>query len=278
MKVAIGQFSATPDKDVNFETIVRMSEQAAGTGAGLVVFPEYAMYKQAVRDAAFLDACEPLDGPFATALRKLAARLGVNLIVGLCETIPGERRGYNTVLAIDATGADIGLYRKIHLYDAFGGKESTWIRPGETNQPLVMRIGELTCGLMICYDIRFPELTRQIVDEGADVIVCPTAWTPGARKEDHWLTLVRARAIENTAYMIGAGQAPPMCTGGSLIVDPMGVVVAEAGENETVIIADVSPERVRSVRAKNPSLEHRRYRIMPLAQDEWLKSAAAAAE
>jgi predicted amidohydrolase len=273
MKVAIGQFSATPDKDANFKTIVSMAEEAASLGAELVVFPEYAMFKQVLRDAAFLDACEPLDGPFPSGMRNLAARLGINLIVGLCETIPGERRGFNTVLVISAKGEDLGLYRKIHLYDAFGGKESTWIRPGGTDQPLVMRIGELTCGMMICYDIRFPELTRRLVDEGADVIVCPTAWTPGVRKEDHWLTLVRARAIENTAYMIGAGQAPPMCTGGSLIVDPMGIIVAEAGENQTVIIAEVSPERVRSVRTKNPSLEHRRYRVVPLGEDEWLKPA-----
>jgi predicted amidohydrolase len=257
MKIAIGQFAATTQTNENLQTVVKMTEDAAAQGAEFVLFPEYAMFKQPVRDAQFLDACEPLDGPFASGLRALAKRLGVYLLCGLNEKIEG--------------GADIGIYRKVHLYDAFGGRESDWIRPGGTDQATVFRIGELNCGVLTCYDIRFPEITRQLVDNGAEVILLPTAWTAGTRKEDHWMTLVRARAIENTAYVIGADQAPPGGTSGSVVIDPMGVVVAELGEGPGILLADVKPERVRAVRERNPSLQHRRYKVVPLAKDEWIK-------
>jgi predicted amidohydrolase len=225
MKIAIGQFSATTETKQNLETVVKMTEDAAGQGAEFVLFPEYAMFKQPVRDAAFLKACESLDGAFANGLRDLAKRLGVYLLCGLNEKIEGEKVAYNTILIVGKDG----------------------------------------------YDIRIPEITRQLVDNGAEVILLPTAWTAGTRKEDHWMTLVRARAIENTAYVIGADQAPPNGTGGSVVIDPMGVVVAELGEGPGVLLADVKPERVRAVRERNPSLQHRRYKVVPLAKDEWIK-------
>ncbi len=175
------------------------------------------------------------------------------------ERIPGEPRAYNTLLLVDRHGSDIGAYRKIHLYDAFGGTESTWIRPGVLDQQLVFEIEGLRFGTMTCYDLRFPEMARVLADAGADVLLIPSAWTPGPRKEDHWTTMVRARAIENVAYVVAPGMAPPLATGGSLIVDPMGIVLAEAGEVPTLLAAECSAERLAEVRRRNPALEHRRF-------------------
>ena len=258
MLVAVGQTAGSPDKAANLGAIAELTTRASAGGAGLIVFPEYAMFKQPVRDDRFLDEAEGLDGPFADGVRRLAREHGIAMVVGMQEAIPGERRAYNTLLLVDRTGNDIGVYRKLHLYDAFGGTESTWIRPGDLDQQLVFEIGGMRMGTMTCYDLRFPEMARALVDAGAEAILIPSAWTPGPRKEDHWSTLVRARAIENVCYVIAPGMAPPQCTGGSLIVDPMGVVLAEVGEGVGIGIAECTSERVAAVRATNPALEHRR--------------------
>lgn len=261
MRVALGQFGPVPDKAANLATIGGMVAEARARDADLVVFPEYAMFKEAARTREFVDQAEPLDGPFAQALRSLARQHSLNLVAGLNERIPGGERAFNTLLLIGPDGADIGTYRKIHLYDAFGGRESDWLRPGDLDQQLVFDIGGLRVGVMTCYDVRFPEMARLLVDGGAQVILLPAAWTPGPRKEDHWSTLVRARAIENTVYVLAAGGAPPVSAGGSLIVDPMGVIVGELGEESGLLVGDVSPGRIMAVRSLNPALEHRRFTI-----------------
>jgi len=263
MRVAAGQVSGGTDKAANLATIRSMTTEAAGLGVELVVFPEQVMFKQAVRDRDFLDAAEDLDGPFASAVRTLAREQHIALVVGMVERIPDAEQTYNTLLVVGPDGEDLGVYRKIHLYDAFGGLESDMTRPGRLDQSLVVEIGDLQFGLMTCYDIRFPEMARVLVDQGAEAILLPTAWTPGPRKEDHWATLVRARAIENTAFVVGADIAPPICPGGSLIVDPMGVILAELGEQVGLAVADLSRERLEAVRKHNPSLEHRRFNVVP---------------
>ena len=259
MHIAIGQTAGTPDKAANLATIEEMTKRAAGAGAGLIAFAEYAMFKQPIRDDLFLQEAEHLDGPFATRVREIARENGIAVVVGMQEAIDGEPRAFNTLLVVDGGGNDIGAYRKIHLYDAFGGTESRWIRPGDLDQQLVYEIGGLRFGTMTCYDLRFPEMARHLTDAGAEVLLIPSAWTPGPRKEDHWSTMVRARAIENVAYVVAPGMAPPLATGGSLIVDPMGIVLAEAGETPAVLLAECTLERLGDVRRRNPALEHRRF-------------------
>jgi len=258
MRVAVGQTPGTPDKEANLATIAEMVARAAAGGAELIAFPEYAMFKQVVRDDRFSEEAEALDGPFCEGIRRLARDNRIAIVVGIQEASSGDHRPYNTLLLVDGSGTDVGAYRKLHLYDAFGGTESTWVRPGDLAQQLVFEIGGMRMGTMTCYDLRFPEMARALVDNGAEAILIPSAWTPGPRKEDHWSTLVRARAIENVSYVIAPGMAPPLCTGGSLIVDPMGVVLAEVGEEVGIGIAECTPERVAAVRANNPALEHRR--------------------
>jgi len=266
VRVAAGQVSGGADKAANLAAIQSMTTDAAGLGVELVVFPEQAMFKQAVRDREFLAAAEDLDGPFATAVRTLAGEQHIAVVVGMVERIPNADHAYNTLLVVGADGEDLAIYRKIHLYDAFGGSESDMTRPGPLDQSFVVAIGDLKFGLMTCYDIRFPEMARVLVDQGAEAILLPTAWTPGPRKEDHWVTLVRARAIENTVFFVGADIAPPICPGGSLIVDPMGVVLAELGEQVGMAVADLSRERLEEVRKRNPSLDHRRFNVVPDAR------------
>ena len=259
MRVAIGQTEGSPSKDDNLSVIADMVRRAAEGGAGLIAFPEYAMFKQPVRDTLFLEEAESIDGPFANAIRAVARVNSIAVVIGIQEAIPGERRAYNTLLLVDDAGNDVGAYRKIHLYDAFGGSESTWIRPGDLTQDLVFDVGEFRVGTMTCYDLRFPEMARHLVNAGAELLLIPSAWTPGPRKEDHWVTMVRARAIENVAYVVAPGMATPLATGGSLIVDPMGVVLAEGGEHPQLLFADCTRERLEVVRRKNPALEHRRF-------------------
>ena len=209
-------------------------------------------------------AAEPLDGPFVNALVQAATELGVTAIAGMFEKVPGEQRVHNTVVAVDARGLR-GSYRKLHLYDALGHKESDAFAPGriDGDELFVLSLGELVVGVVTCYDLRFPELFRALADRGVTVFAVPAAWVAGPLKEEHWMTLCRARAIENTSYLLAAAQPPPTYCGRSLVVDPMGVEIAGLGETDGVAHTEISAGRVTSVRALLPVLLQRRYEVRP---------------
>ena len=199
---------------------------------------------------------EPTDGAFAAAVTQAAQAHGTTVVAGMFEatSTPGDDRPFNTLLARGAASAD---YRKIHLYDSFGYRESDRLLAGDP-QPTLVEVGGWKVGLMTCYDLRFPELARALVDAGAELLVLPAAWVAGERKVDHWRTLVRARAIENTVYVAAAGQPGPRYSGHSMVVDPLGDVLAEAGEGPTVLRAEVSHATLTAARRTNPSLLNRR--------------------
>ena len=184
------------------------------------------------------------------------------MVVGTYEATEAGRP-YNTLVALDSSGDILGCYRKVHLYDAFGYRESDGIMPGSPGEPLVFTLDGFTFGAFTCYDLRFPESARAAVDAGADVLLVPSMWIRGPGKEDHWLTLAKARAIENTAYLLAANQTGPLATGFSLAVDPAGVVVANAGEEPGLVLARLSRGRLARVRAQVPLLENRRYAVVP---------------
>ncbi len=261
IRIAMGQISSTDDKAHNLAQIERQVERAAAQGADVAVFPEFAMYQQARVDAGFVRAAEPLDGPFTTALREIAGRHRIVVAAGMLEQVPGGDRAYNTVYVADAQGDYLTHYRKVHMYNAFGIRESDIIERSDARDAVSFVVGDVTLGVMTCYDIRFPELARDLADRGVEAIVIPASWSPGPRKEDHWDVLARARAIENTVYVVAVSQAPPISTGGSLFVDPMGVVVGALGEEADQLISTVDPDRVRAVREKNPSLTDRQYAV-----------------
>jgi predicted amidohydrolase len=170
---------------------------------------------------------------------------------------------YNTVVAIGSTGELLGRYRKQHLFDALGWKESDRLLPGDPADRLVISVAGMKVAVMTCYDVRFPELARALVDDGADLIAVPSAWVAGPNKLAQWRTLTAARAIENVCYVAGAVQTPPTYTGGSIIVDPWGEVLVSLDEDEGLAVADVTAERVKECRAKMPSLDNRRWKVEP---------------
>ena len=261
MRVALCQIPVSTQPTVNLSRIQSALANAREQASDLAVFPEGSQ----VRFSADLRAAaEPLDGPFCTGLSNAARDSGVALIAGVFETAP-DHMVYNTTVAFDATGRLVAAYRKIHLFDALGQRESETVAPG--SDLVVADLAGLKVGILTCYDVRFPELARALTLLGADIIVIPSAWASGLFKEEHWVTLVRARAIENTIWVAAAGQVPdphepatkaPTGVGRSLLVDPMGTARLDLGSSAGVGVGIVDTEMTAKVRSLIPSLQHRR--------------------
>ncbi|MCV2396385.1 hydrolase [Actinotalea sp. M2MS4P-6] len=270
MRARLVGLAATADAAANREAAVQAVRDAAADGLDLVVLPEFAGGfdpRGVGRELA-----EPLDGPFVGALR--AASAGITTIAGT--VVPAaDDRAVNVVVAV-RDGVLLGSYAKVHLYDAFGQRESDLLVPGPPDvAPLVLDVAGLRVGVMTCYDLRFPESARRLVDAGAEAIAVPAAWAGSAAnrelKSDHWRTLLRARAIENTVWTFGVPMRGAGVVGDLLAVDPLGEVVAEAAPApgvrgpRLVDAVDVSadPAVVAEVRVTNPSLANRRYTVVP---------------
>lgn len=267
MRVALVQQSSTLDPADNRAAVAALADDPVVRQADLVVLPE-AFQRDFGKPSEPLAAyAEQVPGPFDEALRGLAGSERT-VVAGMFERSADPERPWNTLLV---RGAATAAYCKIHLYDSFGYRESDRLTGGDW-RPVTFALGDLTVGLMTCYDLRFPELARDLVDAGADVLVCPAAWVPGRdpeehrRKVEHWQTLVRARAIENTAYVVAVGQAAPRYTGHSMVVAPDGDVLVQAGAEPTVLVAELHRGAVDAARELNPSLANRRqvrHRPMP---------------
>lgn len=258
--VAVCQFAPTASRPDNLERIAELATEAASRGAKLIVFPEYSSYFVDPLDESLAANAEDLDGTFVTTLIALAADLAVVIVAGLVERASDERHVRNTVVAVRGDGV-IAVYRKQHLYDAFGQTESDWVEPGEVGEAATFDLGGLRFGLMTCYDLRFPEVARVLIDAAADALVVPAEWVRGPLKEHHWTTLLGARAIENTVYVIAADHPTPIGVGHSQIVDPQGVVLAGVGTAEGIAVATVERAAIETVRTTNPSLRVRRYGV-----------------
>lgn len=261
--VAVAQFTPGTDQAVNLAAMRELAETAVARGARIVVFPEYSSFFESVIGDASVAAAEPLDGAFVTALGRLAVDLGVHVVAGLLERTDDADRVHNTLVALDPAGAIVARYRKLHLYDAFGARESDRVLAGVIEAPQTFEVAGITVGLQTCYDIRFPEVTRRLVDAGADLVLVPAEWVRGPLKEQHWRTLVTARALENTIYLAAADHAPPSGVGASMVVDPMGVELVTIGETTDVAVAWVSAARLAQVRTVNPALALRRFGVVP---------------
>lgn len=266
MRVALGQIPISTDPAVNLERVSAAAEAAAAQGAQLIVFPEgtHARFSADLRGVA-----EPLDGPFGRGLSEIARTAGLAVVAGVFEQAPDDR-AYNTTVGYDSAGQLAALYRKIHLFDALGYRESDTVAAG--GKPVIGDLAGLRVGFMTCYDVRFPELARALAVGGADLIVVPAAWAAGLYKEEHWVTLVRARAIENTIWVAAAGQVPdpserptraPTGIGRSMLVDPMGVPRLDLGPSEAVATGDVDTALTATVRVALPCLANRREDILP---------------
>lgn len=261
MRVALAQVSAGLDKVGNLEAVRGLVGAAAADRPDLVVLPEAVMSDFGPPGTPLAPVAEPLDGPFVAALQDLARRHGATLVAGMFERAEDPERPYNTLVAVGPDGV-LASYRKVHLFDAYGEKESDRLLPGPPT-PVTLDVAGVRLGLMTCYDLRFPESARVLVDAGAELLVVPAAWVRGPLKEDQWLLLLRARAVENTCYVAGAAQCGPNYCGRSGLVDPLGVVVAAVGEQPGVVVGAVSRDRVAEARRRNPALANRRFTVAP---------------
>jgi deaminated glutathione amidase len=261
MRIALCQIPVSSDAGVNLGRVRDALAAAAAGGADLAVFPESTL----VRFGSDLRAAaEPLDGPFCSAVGSACAAAGVAAVLGTFEPAP-DGRVYNTAAAFSADGSLAASYRKLHLFDAFSQHESDLVAPGSS--VVLAPLAGTTVGMQICYDIRFPELTRALAAGGASLVTVSAAWQAGTFKEEHWVTLLRARAIENTVWIAAVGQVPdlgekptraPTGIGRSLLIDPLGVVRADLGPSACVTVAEAELSLVDSVRETLPSLANRR--------------------
>ncbi len=267
LATAAVQMTATADVAANLAVVERLVGEAAAGGARLVVLPECFPFL-GMREGDKMAAAESLDevGPVQAVLAGLARKHQVWLVGGgMPEKIPGDpKRAYNTAAVLDPSGALIARYRKIHLFDVDipGGavlRESDATAPGR--EPVVVDIDGAKVGLSICYDVRFPELYRELVlDRGAEVLLVPAAFTAHTGKA-HWHLLLRTRAIENQTYLVAAAQADQhndkrASFGHSMIVDPWGTVLAERPTGPGVISAVLDSEAVATRRQQMPCLAH----------------------
>ena len=250
MSVTVVQAASALDPEVNRARL----RELVPTGSDLVVLPEAFARDFGTPGSDVGPYAEAPDGPFGTELAAVAAERGTSVVAGMFERSQDPARPFNTLLA---RGAARAAYRKIHLYDSFGYKESDALAPGAL-EPALVDVAGFRVGLMTCYDLRFPEHARLLVDRGAEVLAVPSAWVAGPRKVDHWRTLVRARAIENTVYVVAAAQPGPRYSGHSMVVDPLGDVLAEAGEDEITLSAALERGVLEDARRTNPSLANRR--------------------
>jgi predicted amidohydrolase len=262
VSLAVAQFAPVTDSAANLRSIRALASTAAGRGARLVVFPEYSSYFTAHLGPDFVAAAQSLDGEFVAGIRALAIELRVHLVVGLVEQIEDPARFSNTLVAVSPAGDIVATYRKLHLYDAFGDQESAWVKPGQIEPPQLFSFEGFQVGLQTCYDLRFPEVTRRLVDAGATLVLVPSEWVRGPLKENHWRILITARALENTLYVAAADHTPPIGVGNSMIVDPMGVELATLGELADVAVATISLARIAQVRELNPAVALRRFAVV----------------
>ncbi|GAA3890792.1 carbon-nitrogen hydrolase family protein [Streptomyces sedi] len=262
MRIALSQLAATVSPEENLRAVVDQTERAAGQGAELVVFPEAAMARFGVPLGPL---AEPVDGPWANGVRAVAERTGTLVVAGMF-TPDEDGRVRNTLLV---TGRGVAThYDKLHLFDAFDFAESATVAPGD--RVVTADLDGLTLGFATCYDVRFPALFGALAERGARVVVLPASWGAGPGKVEQWEVLVRARALDSTCWVLAAGQADPATVGAppatgaptgvghSMVVSPLGEVIARLDGAPGLLLADLDLAAVDAARRTVPVLANAR--------------------
>jgi predicted amidohydrolase len=266
MRIAAAQIVSGTEPERNLELVEAAVGRAAQEGARLVVLPEATMCAFGVPLG---PVAEPLDGPWASSVRAIAAAAGITVVAGMFT--PGDDgRVRNTLLATDGrTGGIEASYDKIHLYDAHGFLESRTVAPG--GKPVTIEVDGTIMGLTVCYDVRFPGLYQALADRGARVMLLAASWGAGPGKREQWDLLTRARALDSTSFLLAAAQGDPATVGrpadgkaptgigGSVAVSPIGAVVQQLDRPPGLLIADLDLAEVDRVREQLPVLANRRY-------------------
>ncbi len=259
MKIAAAQLSASQNKAENLDKARNYIAQAKAAGADMVVFPEAFMaYIPKTDSLLYAQTAEAVDGHFVQALAAQAKQHNIYVICGIYESIEGEdKRVYNTVVVLNRQGQLIYRYRKTHLYDAFSFRESLNIIPGaEASVPIKTEFGHI--GILVCYELRFPEVSRSLALQGANILIVPAAWVAGTMKTDHLLSLSKVRALENTVFLCVVDQVGQNYVGHSTIYNPMGRAIACLAVEEGLLVTDIDLEMIKTVRDTLPCLSQRR--------------------
>ncbi|HEY0226044.1 MAG TPA: carbon-nitrogen hydrolase family protein [Mycobacterium sp.] len=263
MRIALAQILSGTDPAANLQLVRDYAARAADAGATLVVFPEATMCRFGVPLGPI---AEPVDGPWADGVRRIAADCGLTVVAGMF-TPSGDGRVTNTLIAAGpgTPNQPDTHYDKIHLYDAFGFSESKTVAPGR--EPVVITVDGVSVGLTLCYDIRFPALYTELARRGAQLITVCASWGWGPGKLEQWTLLARARALDSMSYIAAAGQADPgealsgsgapTGVGGSLVASPFGEVVASAGAHPDLVVTDIDVDRVADARESIAVLRNR---------------------
>ncbi|MFD2156020.1 carbon-nitrogen hydrolase family protein [Rhodococcus jostii] len=263
LRISLAQITSSTDPEANLAAIDKQVAAAVDAGSRLVVFPEATMQRFG---GPLTHVAQPLDGPWADAVRECADRAGITVVAGMF-TPSDDGRVRNTLLV---TGGGVDThYDKIHLYDAFGFAESDTVAPG--TEPLVVTVDGVGVGIATCYDIRFPGLFQTLADRGADLTVVAASWGSGPGKVDQWTLLARARALDSTAFIAACDQADPAASGEvvadttplgvghSIVVSPTGTVLGQLDSGPGMLTVDIDTDVVAQVRKTLPVLANRQF-------------------
>ena len=264
MKVAVVQFKASTNKKVNLKKIISYISKATSKNATLCAFPEFMMFytSSSQTPKQLVNLAETINGNFVTTIAKAAKENQIQVVGSFYEKSRKKDRVYDTCFIIGKSGKVISTYRKIHLYDALGFKESDKIVSGsKITKPVNTSLGKM--GMMICYDLRFPEMARSLATAGAEVLVAPSAWVKGNMKEEHWITINKTRAIENGCYVIAPDQVGNIYCGRSLVVDPYGKILLDMKKKQGIGFVNINLNKVKQTRKILPLLKNRRTDIYP---------------
>ena len=262
VRIAVVQLKASTDKNKNLKKILDYISRAAKHGADVCAFPEFMMFytKSSQTPKQLADAAENINGNFVTQIANAAKRNSIMVVGTLYEKSTKKNRVYDTCFLVNQKGKVTRTYRKIHLYDALGFKESDKMVAGSRiAQPLRTKIG--TLGMQICYDLRFPEISRKLALAGSEILFVPSAWVNGPSKEEHWLTFNTIRAIENGCYLIAPDHVGNIYCGRSLAVDPFGKILLDMKKKVGIGFVDISLQKLYKTRKKLPLLKNRKPKI-----------------
>jgi len=264
MKVAIVQFKASINKETNLKKIIDYITKAAEKKATLVAFPEFMMFytNSSQTSKQLANLAETITGNFISTIAKSAKENHIDVVGSFYEKSIKKDRVYDTSFVIEKSGKIISTYRKIHLYDALGFRESDkMVKGSKIAKPVSTSIGKI--GMMICFDLRFPEMSRSLAVAGSEILIAPSAWVKGNMKEEHWITINKTRAIENGCYVIAPDQVGNIYCGRSLVIDPYGKILLDMKKKQGIGYVNVELKNVKRIRKILPLLKNRRTDVYP---------------